>query len=367
MNVGIINFHRSRNNGAVLQAYALQKIVQRLGHTVKNIDYYPLAIMQSTRILKPGITLRTLARNVYALSRYKTLKRLSDRFESFVQRNITLTDFQYVTGADLENPPRFDAYVCGSDQVWNPMREIQMGKPYFLSFVPPGYRRIAYAASFAVSEIPDSRREDIARSISVIDFLSVRETQAQIIVKELTGRESVLALDSTLLIPKEEWDTIANPFSVEEPFILIYGAMTEQLSHLVTKVKQETGMKTVAIFPALSPIPIPDVDYVLRDVGPTEFLGLFQKAAVVVINTFHGVAFSIIYRKPFLATPAANPSRIISLLDILGLSGRWIPDVEQITSIEIRKLINTSLEGITSSLEQHQINSVTFLETALQI
>lgn len=366
MNVGLITFHRSHNNGAVLQAYALQNIIRAIGCTVKVIDYYPPAIKQNNNIFRPGFMPRTILRNLYALTKYRTLKYFSNLFDEFVRQKFSLTARQYVTSTELyKDPPKFDAYVCGSDQIWNPQRDAETGKPYFLNFAPSGTRRIAYAPSFGVDEIPLSRQEEIAQSINGIDFLSAREIQGQVIIKQLVGRDATLVLDPTLLISTEKWRTIANPLKIEKPYLLVYGVMSEQLAKLVAKVRQATGLKIAVIYPALQPIPIPDVDYTLCEVGPTEFLWLFQEAAVTVVNTFHGTAFSIINRKPFLVTLASNPSRIISLLDILGLSMHLVSNIDRTEGTEIMELMNSNVDELSSRLEHHQQNSLTFLKSAL--
>jgi len=365
MNVGLITFHRAQNAGAVLQAFALQRVIQGLGHRAKFIDYYP-AVFRQNRIFHPGTQPRTILRNLYALAKFRSLRHLRDQYRVFLQRQLRIEGKQYSTPAELSDaPPEFEVYLCGSDQVWNPQMDADTGKPYFLGFAPSEHRRIAYAPSFGVTQIPPSLQHEMAQRISKIDFLSVRETQGQVIIQQLTGRDAVLALDPTLLVSAEEWSKISTPRDMEHPYILIYGAMTEQLSKSVIRVKRATGMKAVAIYSGLRPIPIPGVDYVLRDVGPTQFVWLFQNADYTIVNTFHGTAFSIINRTPFLATPANNPSRIVSLLDILGLSAHLLSDVESVKQAQITDLMNSNIDSITTKLRAFQQNSLDFLETAL--
>jgi hypothetical protein len=365
MDVGIITLFRSHNNGAVLQAYALQRVVQGLGHKPSIIDYYPASVKENNRIFKSGFNLAALIRNGYALARYAALKRLSDRFDGFIQEHLPLSR-QYQTATQLEqDSPKFDAYICGSDQVWNPQREKSMGRPYFLSFVPPGCRRIAYAPSFGVDAIDPARYDEFAQHINAINHLSVREVQGQAIIKQLTGRDALLALDPTLLLSVADWQKLASPITIQEPYILIYCVMAGQIAELATKVKQVTGLKTAAIFPALRPIPIPGVDFVLNDVGPAQFIGLFNQAAGIVTNTFHGAAFSIINRKPFLVTPATNPARLISLLGISGLSAHYLMDVSAVKTSAIPALMSSELVGISDRLQQHQQQSLAFLTSAL--
>ena len=367
MNIGFITFHRVQNSGAILQAYALQTVIKQMGHDATFIDYHPSMFSRYDSIFRRGFQPKTLLRNLYTLTKYKTIRCMYGRFDSFIEQHLCLTDKQYVTSSELQDtPPIFDAYICGSDQIWNPQMDTEMGKPYFLGFAPAGTCRIAYAPSFGVSEIPADRKETIAHHINAFDFLSVREKQGQTIIKQLTDRDATLVLDPTLLLSAESWQTVANPTPIEEPYILIYAVMTGSIAELVAEVKRKTGMKTVAIYSGLSSIPIPNVDYVLRDIGPTEFIGLFQNAAATVVNTFHGTVFSIIHRKPFLVTSGQKPSRIISLLDILDLSSHWISDVNSVPPNELIDRIDSNITGIAFNLEPYQQKSLSFLKNALK-
>lgn len=367
MHVGIITLHRTKkNSGAVLQAYALQSVIQDMNHTVEVIDYYPYSLAKADRLFHFEIKPSTIARNIYALSRRKTIKRLTSRFEDFLGTYLNLTDRQYKISHHLyKEPPIFDAYICGSDQVWNPLRDFEDGGPYFLDFVPMGRRRIAYAPSFGVTEIPASRREFIAHNVEKIDFISVRETQGQQIIKEITGREATLTLDPTLLIPARAWATIAKPVDIQGPYILIYGVSSAFFAGLISKVKHETKLKTVAIYPGLRRSPFPSADYILRDIGPAEFLWLFQNATGTIINTFHGAAFSVINRKPFLATLGDNPSRLISLLNILGLSQHLVTEKTTISSGGFTACMRMGISNIESNLQLYQQESLAFLAQAL--
>jgi hypothetical protein len=152
--------------------------------------------------------------------------------------------------------------------------------------VPPGSKKISYAASFGVSRIHDKLKITSKMCISTIDYISTRELEGKRIIKELTGLDAEVTLDPTLLLSNEQWSQVAAPFISSVPYILCYHMPGDKLvnkgiSRLACQISKMTGWKIISIglkeYMLLNPL-----KHLIFNAGPAEFLGLFQNAAFVV-------------------------------------------------------------------------------------
>ncbi|MBQ3335983.1 MAG: polysaccharide pyruvyl transferase family protein [Selenomonadaceae bacterium] len=215
----------------------------------------------------------------------------------------------------------YDFFVVGSDQVWNPK---WYPSYIFLEFVPRK-KKIAYAARIGTPEIPDDKKEIFRRGISNFNHLSVREEDAVKIIKELTGRASIVVPDPVLLLSKEEWLTVSQrPTWFKEKyrngFVLTY----------YLRKLPPPEVKTLADELGLPVINLLDVEnYNHFTVGPAEFVWLFANASLIFTNSFHGVAFSILFKRPFINREIENDksgvsmsNRMMTVLELFGLKDR---------------------------------------------
>ena len=365
MKTGILTFHRALNYGAVLQAYALRKTICDLGHDCEVIDYG--IIGQEPRInlsfngFKPFI-----ASVLINLLSYFNADIRRSRFSKFRRNYLKTSTKRYLSNTDIkESIKNYDAFVTGSDQVWNPYLS-NNDNSYFLDFVSVTKTKISYAASFGLSKIPVEVKKEYALLINRFNSVSVRESEGKEIIKELIGRDSELVLDPTFLLTGENWLDIANPVSISGPYILCFVIMADppgfmDFCHYLKKI---TGYKIIRVVN-----PKYKLDFSLKIIasaGPLEFLGLMKNASIVVTNSFHGTAFSIIFKKPFY-TFLYNNDRDIRLKEItqkLGLSDRLICNRSQqplsesinidytepykILQIEIHKSVNFLKNSLTN-------------------
>jgi hypothetical protein len=286
--------------------------------------------------------------------------------EMFQHEHIRMSPKLYFSLKDLnqENHP-YDVFIVGSDQVWNPRMNASMD-PYFLSFVQPGKRRIAYGASFGVSNFSDEVKKVIKGQLDKFDAISMRETSGVQLVESLTGREAFPVVDPTLLLDESEWSQVSVPPSVKGDYILIYELKySRQLTRMATQLAIKLGIKKIIRlcgdgWQSRSN----EVEDVL-DAGPAEFVGLFQRASFVITNSLHGTLFSIIFRKPFYyVNPqgSQNSGRISELLELTGLEDRYIEErdvakEESILKIDYRE---TALR-----LKQMKVDSLAYLQRAI--
>jgi hypothetical protein len=271
----------------------------------------------------------------------------------------------------IENPPPFDVFVTGSDQVWRPsLLNREIGDIYHLCFASPRYARlVSYAPSFGVNRIPKQYHKRISHYLKRYHALSIREKQGNDIIFNLIGKKATQVLDPTLLLTAEDYDSILQtPPSLEE-YILVYPMELgngKAFLHLVKAIKRIMNLPVVCAFPLNFDFRwLLVADRVILDAGPREFLGLFKNASFICTNSFHGTVFSLIYKKSFLSMRhSTSNSRIQSLLEITGLLNRQLNDLD-IQSIE--EALDDTIDYVTvmQKLQFSIDHSMEFLENAL--
>ncbi len=319
MRVGIITFHFVNNFGGALQAYALQKAVkEQCKVDVEIVDYRNWFIRLTDRIRLLPIT--TNPREF--VSGLRTMGQRAGRRHKFGRFALKYSQLsrKYISHFSLRRcPPGDDKYICGSDQIWNPFLTAGVSYNYFLQFEKNPANKIAYAPSFG-SDAPSKRHHNKIRNyIDSIGYLSVREKSGQEFIKELTGRDAARLIDPTFLLSRDEWSTAGGERIEKHPYILLYIMQRdEEVYEYARKIKEEMGIKLIEISrygynPGF-------VDETLVDVGPMEFLSLFRDAEYVCTNSYHGLAFSIIFEKQFCLIPCKRfRARINNLLDLLQI------------------------------------------------
>lgn len=320
MKIGIMTMHRVLNCGSALQAYALQRKLCELGHESEIIDYQ---YVDKSRALPP---VKSLAGSLVALLRNVLfgfpVARMKRKFKAFYKQNLVLTEKAYDRESIVKEPPLYDVYIAGSDQVWNP-RFIGDDVNFMLSFTPPDARRISYAASIAADTMDGAMKERYASCLSCFHAISVRERSGVDIIKELTGKDATVCCDPTLLLGREAWDALAaqSRCKMDGKYILVYALSYmfdpfPQIYGIVDKVQQTLGMKVVFLQGRAKDIFRPD-SKLIKSAGPADFACLFQNASFVITTSFHGAAFALINDKPLIGVVDVHShadSRIQSLL-----------------------------------------------------
>lgn len=323
--IGILTFHNAVNYGAVLQTYALQTILSQLGANPEIIDYRCQRQAEKVtgnwykRLL---IYALRLARRWFMRSAENKRKQ---KFQDFIKQNLAVTNETYDTLAGLGHiADRYDAYIVGSDQVWNPIIT-RADSAYYLSFVEKDEKKYSYAASIGVSQMENHELEKMLRYVEKFRAISVRETEAGVLLKKHLNREVQVHLDPTLLLTREQWLEIADAKKSEE-YILVYALQASQsLYQFASLLSEKKGIPIKVI--ALGMRRDLNAEYI-KSVGPKEFLELFANARYVVTNSFHGLAFAINMQVDFfveMLNGAGKPnSRFVSMLSAFRLEDRVI-------------------------------------------
>lgn len=361
--IAIITFHRAINYGALLQAYALQVKINELGLHSVILDYRNkrLEKIHAKRSLRTSKTLKSLFLNML-IGRHYNGKH--DKFRRFLSRHMNLSAPMH-TIQEIESHEReYDLFVTGSDQVWN-YKITDMDPAYFLGFTHEDYKKRSYAASFGLREIPDSYKQIYSELLSGFNTILIRENQGAKIVKDLLNKEPSTVLDPTMLLTKEEWESMCKDiYPPVDKYILVYAfGGSAYIKELAINISRQTGLKICWISSTYKYNP--KIRYI-RSAGPEEFISLFGGAEYILTNSFHGTAFSINFNKQFftelLPESMGVNSRIEDLLELVGLKDRIIKSNDA-------SIINSKIdyEKINKIVEDEREKSILLLKDALDI
>ena len=248
-------------------------------------------------------------------------------FDEFTRKYLRLTPVSYHTFIELQhNPPQADIYIAGSDQIWNPLFPNGKDSSYYMDFALPETKRISYAASFSVNEIPNADKDFIKALLLKMDAISVREYQGLRILEDMGIDNGVKVLDPIFLLEKAEWIQFMNRYN-NKNYILIYDFEgNELLKKTALHFKKKYGLKIYSINDAL---PRFYADKNFTNVGPKDFIGLIYNCSLFLSNSFHGTAFYIYFNNPFYVfglTGFSLNSRMDSLLRTMSLENRFIEE-----------------------------------------
>ena len=362
--VGVITMHRPISFGSSLQAYALQRKIQDLGLDCEIIDYqYPNKLHQSK--VNP---FKSFVRSIvhYLLNLLMGMPCLFERIRFRRFRNNYLKLSKYYKDAETlaKNPPKYDIYCTGSDQVWN-TNFTKRDNTFVLSFVK-GKKKISYSSSFAVDYVKDECLNDFQYYLSLYTSISVREKSGIELVNKLTGKLATQVCDPTLLLSKEEWFPLASKsrIRIQKPYLLVFMLTYSynpypEVSRIIDEVQQKLGIHTVILSGS-------KYDYlkknttVIKSAGPLEFLYLFKNASFIITSSFHGVAFSANFEKPFLAVvdKKNNDSRLLSFLEKIDMMDRAISYDDEDVQLDL------SFPNI-NALESFRKSSLNYLHEVL--
>lgn len=365
MKVGILTYHDTNNFGAMLQSYALYKVINDLGVECEIINYFN--DYMRTKLSKQFIPAKITFKNVINyFMRYPFIRRRKSNFNKFKENFLNIkekpfSDSQYLINATK----KYDRIVTGSDQVWNYIIN-DNDYHYYLDFCEKG-KKAAYAPSFGISKIDDDKKDIIKKLLKDFGFLSVRDRQGQKIIEELLGISPFLALDPTLLLNKNQWEEVIKGKSVLKrdygQYILVYNMGTSSLYDFAKRLAEKTGLNLVIIDGSVKNLFKKNI-YSALGLGPLEWVDLFLNASIVCTNSFHGTAFSINFNKQFytelIPPPFKYNSRLFDILEMFGLKDRLIQSDKTIKENDIVDFSNANV-----ILQREREKSLAFLESII--
>lgn len=345
MKVGTITYHRAVNYGAVLQTFALQRVLDKLKIDNEVVDYRSDYIEW---IYKPFCmrNVKNVGDFIKVIKGAKIKQEKRKCFFDFLDKHVKVSSKKYYKSDMEKTNSEYDLFFTGSDQVFN-LDCSNYDTTYFLDFASDN-KKNSYAASFGFEKAPENDVEQYKKLLSTFNNISVREKQGVEIVNNLVNKKAVETLDPTLLLSSDEWKTIIDtPRVKEEGYILVYAmAPSSTLINFADKLSKMTKKKILFIKDSLTKeganVLSGDIEY-LKNVSPSEFIELFSKAEYVITNSFHGTAFSINFNKKFfteLLDPKWNVnSRLENILDMFDLRSRQIVNLDvKLDEIDYRRV-----------------------------
>ncbi len=329
MKIKTITCHDVYNLGASLQAYALQTYLQKQGHEVEIIDYKPDYLSGHFKLwgvynpvfdkpfIKQLYLLAKLPGRLLALRRKKA-------FDIFTKKYLHLTRRYHSNDELKKDPPMTDAYIAGSDQIWNTFFKNGRDPAFYLDFAPKDKLRLSYAASLATKGIAEEHRLFVSQMIKNLDYVSVREKSSLSVLQSLGRSDAVAVCDPVFLLSKEDWSEMCIDMGLKsKKYILVYdfdnNPVVEQVAKGIAKAK---GLGIYNVGPFRKSYAKKNFVYA----GPIEFLSLVKDADYIISNSFHATAFSLIFQKQFCVVKRkeAINERMVSLLGDLGLDDKII-------------------------------------------
>lgn len=366
----LMTWYTYSNYGSVLQAYAIAKIIRDMGYDLDFIKYDP----QKNKQEPTPHTISSLFKNAFELLKEQVIQPKNHSFlferekkyeefrESFVKETEEVVYSHELCGLN----DSYDAFICGSDQIWSPLC---FDPSYFLDFVFESSKKIAYAPSIGRGDIPDIRmRKWYQKLLSKFDYLSVRELDGAKLVSSLTGKDCKTVVDPTMLLSWSEWREVASFDLVpDKPYCLCYFLGTNKKNWKIVHEIADTYNLDLLVIPIFKKDFV-SKESVSRAVGPRDFVGLIDRANFVCTDSFHGMLFSINARKPFAvfnrfsySDPKCQNSRIDSFLKIIGLSDRKITNRDDLKKIDF----DNYEESVLDNLYKFKAKSLEYLENAL--
>lgn len=371
MRIGTLTMHSQLNYGAVLQAFALRVVLERMGHDAVVIDRWldagnrkllgPYANLSAMEMLK------LLVRGLLGLGAFGVWRR-HWRTQSFLRRRFRLTSYHFHTWNEAPKDLGLDLIVVGSDLVWADTKDGRV-LVYLLEGAPP-VAAISYASSFGCRKLRESRMPDYRRGFARFHAIGVRELEGVRLVEEM-GFRAMHVVDPVLLAGPELW----KPFARRRPERLLVCYLvavkpTDALSALADYAKS-TGNRVEVFFDKCRlhrPLnPFSSVKFSFA-AGPEEFLSAVQAADAMITDSFHGFAFAAMFGKnvrvlrPDKAWRANIFARISELADAVA-SGPVFADTvaSAVASLKSERPVNFD-SGMLARLAER---SRTWLESAV--
>ncbi len=322
MKIGILTFHRAHNYGAILQAYAMQTYLQKLGHQVYVIDYAPRYLTDSYRWLVLyywfSINPLKLIRKLITEPRLVVKrKKRYDRFNRFITEHLNLYPYD-----DKNNFADFDCIVVGSDQIWEPKHTGGRFDPIFFGHGMKCHV-ISYAASSQLGNLGESNMNELSAYLDRLDAISVREKSQRDIIAQLCNKTVEVVLDPTFIVEGSVFSDLTAKQDLGD-YVCIYEIGPHPETWAVAEhIAGQIGARVIEVAARVREKNNPSV---IETASIEEFLGLISNAKCLITTSFHGTALAIKNHINFYAlrVNSGNDERIENILKTCGIEDRFV-------------------------------------------
>lgn len=348
MKIGILTQSLGNNYGGLLQNYALQKVLSQRGHDVCTLDWewvQKKTVKAYTRRILNFLFRHNIKKSYRLTPKEKAI--IHQHVYHFIDTYIKHTDKfkSHNDFVEYDKTERVGAYIVGSDQCWRPKYNSFQGE-MFLSFVSNrNVKRIAYAASFGTDEW-EFQDNQYAKYAKLFNLVTVREKSGVCLCKNHLGVEAYDVFDPTLLLDRTDYEKlIDNEECGKSEGDLFYYILdpNPQIKDIIYSVGRTLQMHPFMVLPKYKEEyrTKENVKEQIHDCiypSPTKWLKGIKDSKLTIVDSFHGMAFSIIFNKPFwvIGNAKRGMTRFTSLLEQLGLSDRLIAvgDLEKVDLLQ---------------------------------
>ena len=341
MKVGIVTIYDFFNHGNRLQNYALEQTLIKMGHDVTTFAITP------KKVYSYVLPIASCLPFIPVVSRMNKSKKHTKKYF----HNVIINRYSKKKLKALGD--EFDAFIIGSDQVWNPK---YMANKFvsFLKFAEKD-KCIAYAPSFGIEVLPEKLKKEFADGLSHIKYLSVRENEGKKILENQFGFQNVpLVVDPTFLLDKADWQKFSTEVKdkPKEYVVTYFLAPKKEYKQKVKQISKKFNLPVINLNNSFDKF---------FKTNPSEFIDLLLGAKLVCTNSFHGHAMSIILEKPFVSFLSfkSTKSRIHTLLKLTDLENRnW-------QTLKEKDYFVLDYSKVREKIEQEREKSLAFLSEAL--
>lgn len=369
MRIGIVTFHRAYNCGAMLQSWALKKVLERMGHVVTFPSCNEVGVPRSRWRIpllnheKKGVAaIRSLIGRVLVnLMSIPSEDILRLRYRRFKRRFIPECDC-----SPRQFAKNYDLMVYGSDQIWNPSVS-KTNAALFFNEENSGVCSIAYAASIGDSPLNGEDETRLRRAIGKFSQISVREPVARAQIKSISGVDAAITIDPTLLVTLDDYRELLGERIIKKDYLLLY---TLEASGFYLNAARELaarlGVRCIVIdCYQYSRFGTPK-DF-LYSVSPDLLVQYAFHAKYILAASFHGTVMGVIFKKPFLSLRGRvdqYESRPAALLRKIGCSSRLVNPTTSLDEME--SLLREPLPDYSAVIEKDRAASLEWLRRAIE-
>lgn len=368
-------FHASHNYGSMLQAYALQYVLRnevRIENEIINFR----SLSQKLLYSDPGLKKYNFKQKVKQLlfgNYHKFLVEKYNLFEQFMKEKMILSQEFNDEVAAAKYSREFDFLITGSDQIWNTVCS-DFNWIYFLPFAKGN--AIAYAPSMGPCGIKEVKKEHylkIKECLQQYKAVSVREKGSVEVLNKILATDVETLVDPTLLVDSKEWDDLAgNKPIINGDYIFMYKPFLDNpICEMAKKISRSLGIPVVVsnILPSrmelYNKLPLTTKIKSKLDCGPIEFLNLIKYSKLVISGSYHAVAFSIIFNKPFLAVNGKTDNRMSHLLKATNLLDYGV-GLDDFSSV-LNKLPSICFDDAKAYVDSERNRSIAFLKKSMNL
>jgi len=374
--IGLLTFHASHNNGSMLQALALQRILEnRYGCETEIIDFSNAKQRNMYSIMPKADNYRRVIKNLIWMTNLKELTKQYEAFTTFSKKYFHLSERNYLTKDGMQGLDKvYDAFITGSDQVWN-ISCRDADDVYYLNFVHNA-PKFAYAVSFGANNPFELDNGSGIHSAYLENFrkISVREQNAKKWIENAIGKDVPICLDPTMLLEQDEWEALvdvgAEPVITGQYIFYYCFSITEDVQQFLKWASSKTGLPVYFMEAKEWTLKScwRNKIRLIKEYGPNIYINVVKYAEIFITTSFHGTAFATIYRKNFWyirsrESENSKDDRAIFFMTQLNLTSRY-KTISELRKLDLHETTNFS--GIDHKIDKLRNESFAYIESIIE-